>query len=143
MPIVLASVRDQPVDPAELLQLVSRPDAGAISLFVGVVRNHDPQADGEVVALHYTSHPSAPERIAEIAAAVLAELDPDGECAVATVHRVGELTVGDVAFVVAVSSAHRRLAFAVCEQLVEQVKAGLPIWKQQFVAGGSYHWSGL
>ncbi len=143
MPIVLAAVRDEAVDPAELVALVSRPDAGAISLFVGVVRNHDPQADGEVVALHYTSHPSASERIGEIAAAVLAEADPDGECAVATVHRVGELTVGDVAFVVAVSSPHRRLAFEICERVVEEVKAGLPIWKQQFVAGGGYHWSGL
>lgn len=143
MPVLLASVSDEPIDPAALTALVSRPDAGAISLFVGVVRNHDRQAAGEVVALHYTSHPSASERIGEIAAAVLAELDPTDDCAVATVHRIGELTVGDVAFVVSVSSAHRRLAFEVCERVVEEVKAGLPVWKQQFVAGGDYHWSGL
>ena len=98
---------------------------------------------GEVVALHYTSHPSASERIGEIASSVLDELDPNGDCAVATVHRIGELTVGDVAFVVAVSSAHRRLAFEVCERVVEEVKAGLPVWKQQFVSGGDYSWSGL
>ena len=143
MPVVQASVSDRPVDPAELLALVSRPDAGAVSLFVGVVRNHDPQADGEVVALHYTSHPSAQGRIGEIASGVLAELDAQNECAVATVHRVGELVVGDVAFVVAVSAAHRRLAFEVCERVVEEVKAGLPVWKQQFVARGGYHWAGL
>jgi molybdopterin synthase catalytic subunit len=143
MPVLLADVRDAAVDPNELMAVVTRPDAGAVALFVGVVRNHDPQADGEVVALHYTCHPSAPGRIGELAAGVLAEADPDGECAVATVHRVGELTVGDVAFVVAVSSAHRRLAFEVCERVVEQVKAGLPVWKQQFVAGGGYSWSGL
>lgn len=143
MPVLLAAVRDQTVDPAELLSLVSRPQAGAVSLFVGVVRNHDPQADSEVVALHYTCHPSAADRIGELAAGVLAELDPDGECAVATVHRIGELRVGEVAFVVAVSSAHRRIAFEVCERLVEEVKAGLPVWKQQFVVGGGYHWSGL
>jgi molybdopterin synthase catalytic subunit len=143
MPVLLASVSAEPIDPAALTALVSRPDAGAISLFVGVVRNHDRQAAGEVVALHYTSHPSAPTRIGEIAAAVLADLDPDGDCAVATVHRIGELAVGDVAFVVSVSSAHRRLAFEVCERVVEEVKAGLPVWKQQFVAGGDYRWSGL
>jgi molybdopterin synthase catalytic subunit len=51
MRVVLASVRDEPVDPAEVMALVSRADAGAISLFVGVVRDHDSQADGEVVAL--------------------------------------------------------------------------------------------
>jgi molybdopterin synthase catalytic subunit len=143
MPVVHASVRDETVDPAELMALVSRSDAGAVSLFVGVVRDHDPQADGEVVALHYTCHPSAPARIGEITAGVLAGADPDGQCAVATVHRVGELAVGDVAFVVAVSSAHRRLAFEVCERVVEAVKADLPVWKQQFVAGGGYSWSGL
>lgn len=143
MPVVHASIRQQAVDPAELLALVSRRDAGAVSLFVGVVRDHDPQADGEVVALHYTSHPSASGRIGEIAAGVLAARDPDDQCAVATVHRVGELAVGDVAFVVAVSSPHRRLAFQVCEDVVEQVKAGLPVWKQQFVSGGGYSWSGL
>jgi len=143
MPVVHASVRDEAVDPAGLMALVARPDAGAISLFVGVVRDHDPQADGEVVALHYTCHPSAPARIGEIAAGVLAEADPGGRCSVATVHRVGELAVGDVAFVVAVSSPHRRLAFAVCERVVEAVKADLPVWKQQFVAGGGYSWSGL
>ena len=143
MPVVLAAVRDEAVDPAELLALVSRPEAGAVSLFVGVVRDHDPLVEGEVVALHYTSHPSAQERIGEIAAGVLSEADPEGKCVVATVHRVGELGVGDAAFVVAVSSAHRRLAFEVCERVVEEVKAGLPVWKQQFVAAGGYHWSGL
>jgi molybdopterin synthase catalytic subunit len=143
MPVLLAEVRDETVDPTEVMALVSRADAGAVALFVGVVRNHDQQAEGEVVALHYTCHPSAQDRIGEITEGVLADADPRGECAVATVHRVGELTVGDVAFVVAVSSPHRRRAFEVCERIVEEVKANLPVWKQQFVAGGGYSWSGL
>nr|WP_300148797.1 molybdenum cofactor biosynthesis protein MoaE [Propionicimonas sp.] len=143
MGVVLAEVRDAPVDPADLLARVSRADAGAVALFVGVVRDHDPQAAGTVVSLDYTAHPSATERIGQIAAAVLATADPDGEAAVATVHRIGHLTVGENAFVVAVSAPHRRLAFAVCEQVVERVKAELPIWKQQFEADGSYRWSGL
>ena len=143
MGVVLAEVSSSPIDPGRLLALVSRPDAGAVSLFVGVVRDHDPQADGEVVALDYTGHPSAPERIGQIVTAVLAEADPDGQCAVATVHRIGRLLVGDNAFVVAVSAPHRRLAFAVCQRVVDEVKARLPIWKQQFEADGRYHWSGL
>lgn len=141
--VLLAEVRDAQIEPGELLALVARPDAGAVSLFVGVVRNHDTQATGEVVALKYTCHPSAPARIGEIVAEVLAGDDPEGECAVAAVHRIGELAVGDNAFVVAVSAGHRRLAFSVCERVVEQVKAGLPVWKQQFEAGGTYRWSGL
>lgn len=143
MPIALAEVRDAPVTAEELSALVARPDAGAVVLFVGVVRDHDPQASGAVVSLDYTSHPSAPQRIGEIVEDVLAGADPDGGCLVAAVHRVGHLVVGDNAFVVAVSAAHRLLAFEVCEQVVEQVKAHLPIWKQQFEADGSYRWSGL
>ncbi|MCB0910377.1 MAG: molybdenum cofactor biosynthesis protein MoaE [Propionibacteriaceae bacterium] len=143
MGVVLAEVRNAPVAPSELFDLVSRPDAGAVAQFVGVVRDHDPQASGAVVALDYTCHPSAQERMGEIVAAVLASADPADGCVVAAVHRIGHLVVGDVAFVVTVSSPHRRLAFAVCAQVVEAVKADLPVWKQQFEADGSYRWSGL
>lgn len=141
--VKLARVLDQPIEPAELLAQVSRPEAGAVSLFVGVVRNHDQAAGGEVVRLGYSAHPSAPERMAQIVQATLATADPEQESLVAAVHRVGDLEVGEVAFAVAVSAGHRKLAFAVCEQVVEAVKAGLPVWKQQFEADGSYRWSGL
>jgi len=138
--IVVAEVSADPVDPAVLLELVARPVAGASALFVGTVRDHDPQAAGEVVGLDYSCHPSAPERIGEIVAAALGSAQ---DVRVAAVHRIGRLAVGEVAFVVAVSSAHRALAFELCERVVERVKRELPIWKQQFEADGSYRWSGL
>jgi len=59
---------------------------------------------------------------------VLALEDPNDECSVALAHRVGRLVVGDSAFVVAVSSAHRALAMHVCERLVEEVNGSLPMW---------------
>jgi molybdopterin synthase catalytic subunit len=74
---------------------------------------------------------------------VLTVEDPDDSCSVALAHRIGALVVGDSAFVVAVSSAHRAVAMHVCERLVEEVKLGLPMWKQQFSADGTYQWSGL
>ena len=139
----LAEISEAPIDHSALVDAVRRPDAGAISVFLGTVRDNDPQATGTVTSLSYTCHPSAPSRFGEIVAAVLAEHDPEDGCAVAAVHRIGHLTVGEAAFVVAVSSGHRALAMAVCEQVVEHVKAELPIWKQQFEADGSYRWSGL
>jgi len=141
--ILKAEVTESPIDPAALLALVDRPSVGAISLFVGRVRDQDPGATGEVVALDYTCHPSAPQRLAEIVAETLARLDPAGECQVATAHRIGHLTVGETAFVVAVSAVHRALAFQVCQGLVDDVKRQLPIWKQQFEADGHHTWSGL
>lgn len=139
----IAAISEDPIDHTALVDAVRRPEAGAISLFLGTVRDNDPQATGTVVSLAYTCHPSAAERFPEIVSAVLAEHDPDDRCAVAAMHRVGHLQVGDAAFVVAVSSGHRALAMAVCEQVVEHVKAELPVWKQQFEADGSYRWSGL
>jgi len=141
--IRLAEVTSDPIDPARLLDLVSRPSAGAVALFVGKVRDHDAGAATQVVALDYTCHPTAHDLIGEIVAAQVAALDPDGECAVAAAHRIGRLGVGEEAFVVAVSSAHRQLAFRVCEEIVEQVKRQLPIWKQQFEADGNHTWCGL
>jgi molybdopterin synthase catalytic subunit len=142
-PILLAEVTGVPLDPAALLALVGRPAVGATALFVGQVRDRDPGAAGEVVALDYTCHPSAPERLGEIVAAELARLDPGGECRVAAAHRIGRLAVGETAFVVAVSAVHRALAFEVCQELVDAVKRQLPIWKQQFEADGHHTWSGL
>jgi molybdopterin synthase catalytic subunit len=141
--IRLAEVTADDLDETVVLRLVDRPDAGAETLFVGRVRDHDPQAAGEVVGLDYTAHPSAAGKLVEIVTTALDEADPDRGTVVAVAHRTGHLDVGDTAFVVAVSAAHRRLAFELCELIVERVKHELPIWKQQFESDGSYRWSGL
>ena len=141
--VVLAEVTDATIDVGRLLALVERPDAGAISLFVGRVRDHDPQAPGEVVGLDYTCHPSASALMPGIVAEALAEADPTGVVRVAASHRIGRLAVGDAAVVVAAAAPHRREAFAASELLVERVKQKLPVWKQQFTADGAYHWSNL
>ena len=64
----------------------------------------------------------------------------DGVIAVAVTHRIGSLAIGDLAIVAAVSSAHRQLAFATCSDLVDEVKARLPVWKHQVFADGSDEW---
>lgn len=143
MAVRLAEVRTDPIDPQQILGLVTSPEAGASLLFCGTVRNHDPQMPGEVVGLDYTCHPSAQETIEAIVARAARQYDPAGEAEIAAVHRVGHLDVGEHAFVVAVSSPHRRLAFDVLDQVVERVKAELPVWKQQFAPDGDYRWSGL
>ena len=58
-------------------------------------------------------------------------------------HRVGDLAVGDAALAVAVSSDHRAEAFAVCGQIVEEVKKRLPVWKRQTFTDGTAQWSNL
>jgi molybdopterin synthase catalytic subunit len=60
--------------------------------------------------------------------------------AIAIVHRTGDLQVGDLAVVAAVSAEHRGDAFAACEALIDEVKATVPIWKHQFFLGGDSEW---
>lgn len=128
-------VGDSPIREAEVRKDVANPAAGAIVTFTGVVRNQDHGRD--VVALHYEEHPDA----ARIMAAVLTEaLARPGVLAASARHRVGDLTIGDVAFAAAVSAAHRGEAFAACAWLVDEVKARLPIWKHQVYADGTDEW---
>jgi molybdopterin synthase catalytic subunit len=62
--------------------------------------------------------------------------------AVAASHRIGVLRIGEAALVVAVAADHRHAAFATCAQLVDAIKARLPVWKHQFFADGADEWVG-
>ena len=133
--MMLAEVTDQPLDVDRHRRLVSDRAGGAEVVFCGVVRDHD---HGRVVgALEYVGHPDAGAVIARIAAQVAAQ---PSVLAVAVSHRIGALTVGEVAFVAAVGSAHRREAFEQCAALVDQVKHELPNWKRQVFDDGTDEW---
>ncbi|MCZ4499398.1 MAG: molybdopterin synthase [Marmoricola sp.] len=114
---------------------VADPAAGGLNLFIGAVRNQDHGAG--VVRLEYSAHPSALERLAEVAAEVVAEFDL---IALAAVHRVGVLEVGDLAVVSAASAVHRDQAFAASRALIDRLKERVPIWKHQLFVDGTDEW---
>lgn len=134
-PVRLIGIREEPLDVAEVTAAVSDPAAGGLTVFIGAVRNHDEGQD--VVRLEYTAHPSAADRLAEVAAEVAVEFDV---IAVAAVHRIGVLDVGDLAVVSAVSAAHRDVAFAASRALIDRLKERVPIWKNQTYADGTDVW---
>ncbi|MHB1065443.1 MAG: molybdenum cofactor biosynthesis protein MoaE [Georgenia sp.] len=134
--VVLAEVREASVDVAECAAAVEDDAAGAVVTFGGVVRNHD--GGRAVTEIEYVGHPGATALVAEVAADVAARFPVD---AVAVVHRVGTLAVGDVALAAAVSAAHRAEAFAATAELVEEVKRRLPVWKRQVFPDGSHEWT--
>ncbi|WP_422936162.1 molybdenum cofactor biosynthesis protein MoaE [Sinomonas sp. P47F7] len=141
--IVNAEVTPDPIDEAVARRAVDAPDAGAVVSFAGIVRDHD-EGRG-VLRLSYTAHPTAGATLRGVVDAVVAEhLDRYGPSERAMrvwiAHRIGELGVGDVAFVCAVSSAHRGEAFRLCSDLVDRVKAEVPIWKEQFFDDGGKEW---
>jgi molybdopterin synthase catalytic subunit len=133
--IRLAEVRDTPLSVDEVRAAVMDRAAGGIALFAGAVRDHDGGKD--VTALSYSAHPSAADQIKEVAQRIAARFDVHG---IAAVHRVGDLEIGDLAVVVAVSSAHRATAFDACRALIDEIKQAVPIWKHQRFAGGESEW---
>jgi molybdopterin synthase catalytic subunit len=133
--IRLAELRDTPLSVDEVLGAVSDPEAGGIALFAGTVRNHDSGRD--VVRLEYSAHPSAAAELRRVAEKVAASF---GVTAVAAVHRVGDLAVGDLAVIVAVSCPHRGEAFDACRALIDELKRSVPIWKRQRYPGGGGEW---
>ncbi len=135
--IRLVEIRDTPLDPAEILALVGDPAAGGATLFVGTVRDND--NDKNVTGLQYSAHPSAVQQMRAVCERVAAEHDV---IRLAAVHRVGDLTIGDLAVVVAVSCGHRGEAFAACKDLIDTIKATVPIWKHQIFTDGSTEWVG-
>lgn len=143
MPLVHATVTTEVLDLDQLRNMVDSPRAGATLCFVGQIRDHDPEAQGPVASIDYTAHPDAPAMIGPIIEKVLAELDPDGEALVSAEHRIGHLEVGELALVVCVATPHRKLGFRLCDQVVEAIKAELPIWKQQEEVDGRQVWSNL
>ncbi|MDQ1537400.1 MAG: molybdopterin synthase catalytic subunit [Actinomycetota bacterium] len=135
--VVIADIRESVLSVDEMLDAVRHPRAGGIATFVGVVRESD-HGQG-VDSLDYTSHPSARQVLRELAE----RLATGGDVIrLAVVHRVGHLEIGDVAVVVAVSAAHRGAAFEVCRELIDAMKATVPIWKHQMFADGTDEWVG-
>ena len=133
----LIAVRDSQLSVDEVLAAVADPTAGGLALFAGAVRDTD--HDRDVTALSYSAHPSAEAELRRVAE-VIAEKFP--VLGIAAVHRVGDLGIGDLAVVVAVSCPHRAEAFDACRELIDELKASVPIWKHQRFAEGDSEWVG-
>ena len=133
----LLAVRDCALSVDEVLAAVADPRAGGTALFVGTVRDQD--GGRAVTGLAYSTHPAVEAMLRAVAERVVAE---HGAIALAAVHRVGDLEIGDLAVVVAVSCPHRAEAFAACRQLIDDLKAEVPIWKHQMFADGAQEWVG-
>ena len=133
--LVYAVVTDAPVHIQELSKLVANPHSGAVVTFCGDVRDND--GGKEVASLLYEIHPSAPEQIKLITESIIGRFEIEK---VAVAHRFGQISIGETAFAVAVSAAHRQAAFDACAAIVDEVKAKLPIWKHQKFTDGSDEW---
>ena len=120
----------------EVREAVEAPDAGAVVLFLGTVRNN---TDGRSVkCLEYEAYPPmAEKKMSEIAQEIS---DKWGIARVAMVHRVGKLEIGEVSVAVAVASPHRKDGFEACKYAMDRLKQIVPIWKREVWADGEAEW---
>ena len=133
----LCDIQDTPLDVDAVLAALDDAHSGGVTLFVGRVRDHD--QDKDVVGLEYSAHPSALDRLREVCDTVAERHQVRG---VAAVHRVGTLEIGDLAVVVATAGAHRGEAFEASRDLIDTLKAEVPIWKHQRFGDGTEEWVG-
>jgi len=133
----LIAVRESELSVDEVRAAVADPAAGGIALFAGAVRDTD-HARG-VTGLSYSAHPSAAGELRRVAEVVAEKYPVIG---IAAVHRVGDLAIGDLAVVLAVSCPHRSEAFDACRDLIDILKASVPIWKHQLFDDGGTEWVG-
>jgi molybdopterin synthase catalytic subunit len=133
----LVDLRETSLDVAEVVAAVEDEGSGGLTLFIGRVRDHDHGLD--VRGLEYSAHPNALDALRAVCVAVAEQYDVR---AVAALHRVGRLAIGDIAVIVATTSAHRGTSFDASRELIDTLKAEVPIWKHQQFADGSDEWVG-
>jgi molybdopterin synthase catalytic subunit len=120
------------IDIQDVIRSTESPDAGALNVFVGTVRSKT--GEKKVIRLEYEAYePMAILELKKIIEIAKEKWMLEGW---AVSHRVGELNIGDVAVVVAVSTAHRKESFEACQFIIDSLKKTVPIWKKEIFEGG-------
>ena len=132
----MAELVRKPIDVAKLVTEASRPDCGAVSLFIGNSRDHN--QGRKVTRLEY-------EAYEPMALAALEKLEGDARkrFEIATcriVHRLGEVPLAEASVAVVVAAAHREPAFDACQWAMNELKRTATIWKKEFYAEGGAEW---
>jgi molybdopterin synthase catalytic subunit len=126
------AVTSDPLDIQALLPVVSSAGTGAVSTFLGLVREHN--QGRRVLHLVYEAYEPLAERALLRIVAEAQEQWPSVRLAVH--HRTGQLAIGDASVAIAAGSPHRADAFAACRYAIERVKQIVPIWKHEYFDGG-------
>ena len=123
---------EEPIEPSRLVAAVGRADAGAIATFIGTTRDHN--SGRRVTRLEYEAYPEmALREMRRIGDEAISRF---GAVAIAIVHRIGVVEIGEVSVAIAVSAAHRDAAFTACRFAIDRLKEIVPIWKKEHYEGG-------
>ena len=128
----MISITTDPIDVAVALKSIESEQAGAIDLFLGVVR--DNTQERSVNRLEYEAYDrmaiSEMEKIADQAHQRWPILR------YTIIHRKGTLQIGEIAVLIGVATAHRADAFEACRYIIDTIKKTVPIWKKEVFMDG-------
>lgn len=116
----------------ECFEFVQDDSCGGLALFVGTVRNHT--KGKEVLKLEFSAY--EPMAVKEMDLIASKAIETFGIHKIAIHHAVGNLDIGEVPVIIAVSSAHREAAFQACQFAIDTLKETVPIWKKEFFEDG-------
>ena len=131
-PCEMYRITREPIAAREIAGQLVRPEAGAICIFEGIVRNN---SKGKTTRyLEYEAYEQmALKKMEEIGEFVRGAWDIQ---AIGIIHRLGHMDIGETSVAIIVVSAHRRASFDACEYAIDRLKKIVPIWKKEFFEDG-------
>jgi len=130
--VIVIQVKQTALDPKVCEQFVGDPAVGGIVTFIGTVRNQTKEKP--VLRLEFEAYePMAISEMRKIAETIK---DKWSATKVSIHHRVGVLAIEEIAVVIAVSTPHRKAAFAACQYAIDTLKETVPIWKKEIFEDG-------
>ena len=126
-------ITQKSISPERIINQVKTDSSGCVATYVGLIRN---LSQGKTVAsVEYEDvRGTAEDGLKAIAGEIRQKWQVEN---VAICHRVGKLKVGDINFLVAIASAHRREGLAACSYAVDRFKELLPTKKTETYNDGS------
>jgi len=134
--MIRSAVVEREIDIASIVAEARSAGAGAVSLFIGTVRD---TSDGrQVTGLEYEAYQEMAET--ELAGILDDAARDFGITSLIAEHRTGTLNVGDVSVVIASAHAHRAAAMACTRFVIDEIKKRVPIWKREHFVDGTREW---
>ena len=131
-----SAIVERAIDVPALIREVSSPDCGAVSLFIGTVRQ---ESDGRSVdGIDYTAYTAMAE--AELGKIVAEAGDRFGVTSLVAEHRIGSLQLGEVSVGIVAAHAHRAPAMDSVRYVIEEIKKRVPVWKLEHYTDGTRTW---
>lgn len=129
-------ISEKPLSIQAACDFVMDDEHGAIDTFIGAVRNHH---QGQAVqGMTYDVHKGLAETTFSDICLEAQGFWPNTKYYVS--HFQGELDIGGVSVVIAVSAAHRGDTFDACRYVIEELKKRSPIWKKEHYPSGKSEW---